>query len=156
MEVNYFAPITLSKSLLPDMVKRKQGHHVVISSISGIINTPKRSTYGASKSAISSFYDSLRAEHDKDNIKVTVIFPGYVKTKLPFNALKGDGSPQDTMDKTHVSAISAERCAKKIIAAIEKEKRAVYIGGLKEKAGAYIKRFFPGLAAKIIRNYRIT
>ena len=62
MEVNYFGSITLSKMLLPKMVERKSGHHVIVTSTVGIINTPYRSGYGASKHALHGFYDALRAE----------------------------------------------------------------------------------------------
>ncbi|MFK7953242.1 MAG: SDR family NAD(P)-dependent oxidoreductase, partial [Ekhidna sp.] len=63
MDVNYFGTIALSKALLPGMISRKSGHHVVITSATGIINTPYRSGYGASKHALHGFYDVLRAEH---------------------------------------------------------------------------------------------
>ncbi|MBV6647167.1 MAG: SDR family NAD(P)-dependent oxidoreductase, partial [Cyclobacteriaceae bacterium] len=51
MEVNYFGTIGLSKALLPKMVERQRGHHVVISSAVGIISTPLRSSYAAAKHA---------------------------------------------------------------------------------------------------------
>ena len=47
MEVNYFGTIALSKALLPGMIERKRGHHVVITSAVGIISTPYRSAYSA-------------------------------------------------------------------------------------------------------------
>jgi len=90
MEVNYFGAITLSKRLLPDMVKRKKGHHVIVTSTVGIINTPFRSGYGASKHALHGFYDALRAEHHADNIRVTIVLPGYIKTNISYNAWTGE------------------------------------------------------------------
>lgn len=156
MEVNYFGSITLSKLLLPRMVERKSGHHVVITSTVGFINTPYRSGYGASKHALHGFYDVLRAEHHDDNIKVTIIAPGYIKTNISYNALVGDGSKQDKMDLGQAKGMSAEKCARGIIQAIEKNKNAAYIGGLKEKAAIYLKRFWPNAAAKAIRKIRVT
>ena len=46
----------------------------------------------ASKHAVQAFCDSLRAEVAKDNIHVTVVNPGYIRTNLSRNALSGDGS----------------------------------------------------------------
>ena len=156
MEVNYFGSITLSKELLPRMAERKKGHHVIVTSTVGIINTPFRSGYGASKHALHGFYDVLRAEHHDDNIKVTIILPGYIKTNISYNALVGDGSRQDKMDPGQAKGMSPEECARLTIKAIEKNKNAAYIGGLKEKMGIYLKRFWPGAAAKAIRKLKVT
>lgn len=156
MEVNYFGAITLSKSLLPKMVERKKGHHVIVTSTVGIINTPLRSGYGASKHALHGFYDVLRAEHHDDNIKVSIILPGFIRTEISKNALTGDGTPQETMDKATGNGMSAERCAHLIVNAIEKNKNEVYIGGLKEKTGIYLKRFWPRAARKVIRKLSVT
>ena len=156
MEVNYFGTIALSKFLLPSMVSNNKGHHVIITSATGIISTPLRSAYAASKHALHGFFDALRAEHKKDNINVTLICPGYIKTKISFNALMGDGSKQNTMDKAQNNGMSAERCAYQIIKAIERNKNEIYIGGLKEVAGIYLKRFFPGLFAKVVIKMSVT
>ena len=156
MEVNYFGSITLSKKLLPRMVERKKGHHVVVTSTVGIINTPFRSGYGASKHALHGFYDALRAEHHQDNVKVTIVLPGYIKTNISFNALVGDGSKQNKMDPGQEKGMSPEKCARLIVKAIESDKQEAYIGGLKEKMGIYLKRFWPKAAAKAIRKLRVT
>lgn len=156
MEVNYFGAITLSKLLLPDMVKRKKGHHVIVTSTVGIINTPYRSGYGASKHALHGFYDALRAEHHNDNIKVTIALPGYIKTNISYNALVGDGSQQNKMDPGQEKGMSPQKCAQQIIKAIEAQKHEVYVGGLKEKMGIYLKRFWPKAAAKAIRKLQVT
>lgn len=156
MEVNYFGSITLSKMLLPKMVERKKGHHVIVTSTVGIINTPYRSGYGASKHALHGFYDALRAEHHNDKVKVTIVLPGYIKTNISYNALVGDGSQQNKMDSGQEKGMSPMKCAALIIRAIEKNKNEVYIGGLKEKMGIYLKRFWPKAAAKAIRKLRVT
>ena len=155
MEINYFGSITLSKGLLPNMIKRKAGHHVIVTSAVGIVNTPYRSAYGASKHALHGFYDVLRAEHHQDNIKVTLVLPGYVKTNISFNALIGDGSKQNKMDKGQAKGISAEKCAELIVKSIEANKQEVYIGGLKEKAGIYLKRLWPKAASVAIRKLSV-
>ncbi len=156
MEVNYFGSITLSKALLANMVKRKKGHHVVISSATGIISSPLRTAYAASKHALHGFYDSLRAEHYKDNIQVTIVCPGYIKTNISLNALMGDGSNQNKMDAAQANGISAEECANRTVRAIKKDREEVYIAGIRELMGIYIKRFFPSLFSKIIRKAKVT
>ncbi|MEQ9302696.1 MAG: SDR family oxidoreductase [Marinoscillum sp.] len=156
MEVNYFGTIALTKALLPKMVERKSGHQVIITSAVGIVSTPYRSSYAASKHALHGFYDALRAEHHSDGLKVSIILPGYVRTQISFNALMGDGSQQNKMDNAQDNGLSPEACAAKIISAIEKNKEEIYIGGLKEVAGIYLKRFLPGLFSKIVRKTAVT
>ncbi len=156
MEINYFGTIALSKFLLPQMIERKCGHHVTITSIVGVLNTPFRSAYGASKHALHGFYDVLRAEHHKDNIKVTLILPGYIKTNISYNALMGDGNPQNKMDAAQDKGMSADKCARLIVKAIESNKQEAYIAGAREKLGIYLKRFWPKAASIAIRKLSVT
>ena len=99
MEVNYFAPVSLTKRLLPSMLESRSGHIVVISSVTGHLGTPMRSGYAASKHALHGFFDSLRAETENNGLKTTIVCPGYIKTNISLNALTGDGSPQNKMDE---------------------------------------------------------
>ncbi|MDH4089153.1 MAG: SDR family oxidoreductase [Cyclobacteriaceae bacterium] len=151
MEVNYFGAVALTKNLLPHFVDRKAGHFVTLSSVTGKFGTPFRSGYAASKHALHGFFDSVRAEHWKDNIFVTMICPGFINTPITLAALKGDGSPLNEVDKAQAKGKPAEWCAKRIVRAIERKREEVYIGG-KEVLGVYIKRLFPSLFSKIIRK----
>lgn len=156
MNINYLGTVALTKALLPHFVHRKQGHFVVTTSIVGKIGTPLRSSYAATKHALHGFFDSLRAEVFEDNILVTLVCPGYVKTNVSINALVGDGSTQGTMDSATEKGIDPDRFAKLMIQAIKNKKQEVYIGGVKEKMGVYVKRFFPKLLSKMIRKLSVT
>lgn len=155
MEVNYLGTVALTKALLPYFIKQQSGHFVVITSLVGKFGSPYRSGYAASKHALHGFFDSLRAEHTKDNLKVTLICPGYVITNVSINALTGNGTPQQTMDEATANGITAEYAASEIIKAINNNKLEVYIGK-KEIFGVYLKRFFPSLFAKILAKAKVT
>jgi short-subunit dehydrogenase len=137
--------------LLPHFVARKQGHFVNISSLTGKFGTPYRSGYAASKHALHGFFDAVRAEHYRDNIKVTMICPGFIHTPITYSALTGDGTPLNKMDEAQYKGKPVDWCAKKIIRAIEREKQEVYIGG-KEVLAVYLKRYLPSLFSKVIRS----
>jgi short-subunit dehydrogenase len=154
MEVNYFGAIALTKYTLPSMVKRKSGHQVVISSAMGILSVPGRSAYAASKHALHGWYDALRSEYHDDNIKVSLICPGYVNTKISYNALLGDGAVQKSVDKEHTTGMTPEYFAIKAINAILKDKQEVHIGGFLENLGVYAKRFVPGLYSIMVRKIK--
>lgn len=156
MDINYLGTIALTKALLPHFIERKSGQFVVTTSIVGKIGTPLRSSYAATKHALHGFFDSLRAEHHKDNIYVTIVCPGFVTTNVSKNALTGDGTPQATMDTATANGINPDRFAKLMAKAIYKKREEVYIAGAKEKLGVYAKRFFPKLLSTMIRKLSVT
>jgi short-subunit dehydrogenase len=154
MELNYFAPVALTKYLLPHFVNRKAGHYVCISSLTGKFGTPLRSGYAASKHALHGFFDAVRAEHFNDNIKVTLVCPGFIDTPISRSSITGNGSTLQKSPEGNYNRKSAIWCAKKIIKAIEKQKQEVYIGGL-EVLVVYMKRFFPSLFSFLIRKVAV-
>jgi short-subunit dehydrogenase len=155
MEVDYFAPIQLSKIVLPKMIERGFGQHVVITSATGIISTPLRSAYAAAKHALHGFYDSLHAEVYNDNVRVTLICPGYIQTNVSYNALTGGGNTLGEVEKEIKDGLSPQVAVNKIIKSLEKREEEVYFGGFKEMAGIYIKRLSPKLFAKALRKQDI-
>jgi len=155
-EVNYFGTIALTKAVLPHFISKKSGQIVVISSIMGKLGTPLRSAYAASKHALHGFFDSLRAELYHDNIKVTIICPGYVNTNVSKNALTADGSKHNLDDAGNANGMSANAFASKALKVISKEKQEVIIAGTKETMAVYLKRFFPSILAKVVRKVNVT
>ncbi len=155
-KTNYFGTVALTKAMLPYFAAKKKGYIVVITSVVGKIGTPLRSSYAASKHALHGFFDSLRAEVFKDNIDVTLICPGYVKTNVSKNALTADGSKQNTMDKATENGLLPAKFAEKMIKAIANKKQEVVIGGVKEKFAVYIKRYFPKVLSSMIRKINVT
>lgn len=156
MDINYMGTVALSKAILPHFIANNSGHFVITTSVVGKVATPLRSTYSASKHALHGFFDSLRAEVHKHNIDVTLVLPGYVQTDVSMNALTGDGTKQDTMDTTTKNGIPSDVFAKKMIKAIKKRKKEVVIGGFKETGSVYLKRFFPSIAATLVRKVNVT
>ena len=155
MEVNYFGTVSLTKALLPAMLAAGGGRFVVVTSLVGRIGTPLRSGYAASKHALHGFFDSLRAELHDRGVRVTLACPGFIKTELPLAALTGDGTPQGKMDRAQLAGYPAERCAERILRAVELGREEVLIGG-KEKYAVYLKRFLPRLFSRIVRKARVT
>ena len=153
MDVNYFGSICITKYALPHMIRSKNGHIVVISSIVGKFGFPLRSGYAASKHALGGYFESLRAELYKENIDVTIVFPGRIKTNISLNALTQDGSKYKKMDDGQAQGVSAVKCANSIIQSIKKKKKEVIIGG-KETNLIHIRRFLPSLFYKIIQNIK--
>ncbi|MBW2220600.1 MAG: SDR family oxidoreductase [Deltaproteobacteria bacterium] len=155
MRINYLGQIALTKAILPHMLEKKSGHIVVISSIMGVMTTPLRSAYCASKHALHGFFDALRSEIWKDDISVTIVCPASIKTGISLNALTGDGQTHGKMDPQQAKGMSPEICAKKIINAVRKRREQVVIGP-PVKYATLIKRFVPGIFSMIIRRAKVT
>ena len=143
-EINYFGTIALAKAILPDMIKNGGGHIAVTSSIVGKFGFPYRSSYSASKQALHGFFESLRAENTKNNIAVSIIIPGRIKTNISVNAIDKSGKTHGKMDEGQDKGMAAEKAAKKIIHQLGKQKKEINVGG-NEMIMLPIRRFFPRL-----------
>lgn len=142
MKIDYLGTIALTKAVLPHFVERQSGQFVTVTSLMGKFSSAYRSGYCGAKHALHGFFDALRLEHDKDNIKVTLICPGFINTNVARNAITGDGSQQQTQDETTQKGLNVNEFAKRMLKAIKKEKFEAYIGK-KEVLGIYLKRFLP-------------
>jgi len=151
MEINYFGNIALTKALLPHFQKQKSGHIIVISSIAGKFGFYLRSAYAASKHALQGFYESLLLEEAKNNINVTIAYPGKINTDISKSALTAEGDAHGVMDHNQETGMSVEECVQKLLKAVKKNKKSVLIGN-KEIGAVYLKRFVPALFWKVIKK----
>nr|WP_199157439.1 SDR family oxidoreductase [Pedobacter sp. ASV2] len=154
MDTNFWGTVILSKTVLPVMIANGGGQIVCISSLVGKFGTKFRSAYAASKHALHGYFDSLRSEVYNQNIDITIICPGFIKTNVSINALTATGENQGTMDDAQNSGMSADTCAEQIITAIKNKKEEVYIGG-KETKAVLLKRFFPKIFSKKVREAKV-
>ncbi len=155
MELDFFAPLALTKAVLPQMLARKRGHFVVISSIAGKVATPLRSGYSAAKFALQGFHDALRAETWRQGIRVTMIYPGFIRTNISINAMTGDGTAQGTMDDAQSRGMDPLVCAAQIWRAVEGDKSEAAVGG-RETLAVYLSRLSPRLTERIVRTAKVT
>ena len=155
MDVNYFAPVKLTKTLLDRWSSLEGKQIVVVSSLAAKISLPKRSAYSASKHALHGFFGALRYELSPFGACVILVCPGYVKTDLSWNALTASGDRYKKNDANQKNGMSPDLCATKTLKAIENSKAEVYFGGLKEISALLISRFFPSLFRNLMTVLRI-
>jgi NADP-dependent 3-hydroxy acid dehydrogenase YdfG len=82
MNVNVIGVSNSVAAVVPEMVARRSGHLVAISSLAAYRGLPKSAAYCGSKAAVSAFFESLRLDLARHNIAVTIIHPGFIKTPL--------------------------------------------------------------------------
>ena len=82
MEVNYFGTINSINAVYDNFKKKKSGHISVISSVAGYRGLPTGGGYCASKSALTTFAESLYFDLKRYNVRVSIIHPGFIKTPM--------------------------------------------------------------------------
>src|SRR5213082_3134241 len=122
MYLHFWAPFELISQIVPEMRIWGGGRIVNISSIGGKVAVPHLAPYSASKFALTGFSDALRAELARDNIYVTTVAPGMMRTGSHINArFKGKRDVEFAWFAASAGAplisMNAERAARKILAA---------------------------------------
>lgn len=149
MEVNYFAPVYLSKALYP--LFSKDGRMVILSSLSGLFGFPLRTTYAASKHALKGYFESWQVENKHPHI--SLVFPGRIQSKISVNALHGDGSQHLLMDKAQEEGMPADKCARIILNGVARKKRKILVGQ-KELILYWFYKYIPALYYKIASSIK--
>jgi dehydrogenase/reductase SDR family protein 7 len=154
MDINYMGTVALTKALLPYFIERKKGHFAVVTSVMGKFGSPYRSGYCGAKHALHGFFDVLRMEHEKDNVDVTLICPGFVQTNVTINALTGTGERLNHDDPGTQNGLEVAFFCRKMIRAIRNKKWEISFGK-KEKLGVFVKRFSQKLLHAIVMRSNV-
>lgn len=113
MNINTLAPMFVTRTMLPGMIKRNRGHVCNIASAGGMLSNPKMSVYAASKWGAIGWSDSVRIELQemKSDVHFTTVAPYYINTGM-FDGVRSRIIP----------ILKPEYVAKRIIRAIERNK----------------------------------
>src|SRR5699024_10288901 len=82
---NFFGVHQLTQRLLPAMLAQRQGRVIMTSSVVGVVATPGRGAYAASKQALEAWTDTLRLEHKNSGVLFSLLEPGPVTTPFKQN-----------------------------------------------------------------------
>lgn len=97
IKVNLMGVYNVTRTVLPEMIERKAGDIVNISSSAGQKGAPITSAYSASKFAVLGLTESLALEVRKHNIRVTGLTPSTVATDLALDTNLISGNPENVM-----------------------------------------------------------
>ncbi len=100
LAVNVRGPLLLTAALLPSMLAQGGGSIVNLSSVSGLVGTPRRAAYAATKGAIDAMTRSLAAELGPKGIRVNSVAPGVVDTAMWAKNKSVPGVVEDIEAKT--------------------------------------------------------
>ncbi len=82
METNFFGTLNCIMAVNNFFREKKSGHISIVSSVAGYRGLPAASGYCASKSALTSLAESLYFDFKRDNIRVSLVSPGFIKTPM--------------------------------------------------------------------------
>jgi short-subunit dehydrogenase len=127
MDVNFNGTVYITKTFLPYLLERPEGHIVNISSMGGFLPVPGQTIYGAAKAAVKLFTEGLKSELMETNVNVTVVFQGATDTNIAQNSgislLPISGSEEQSF-----STLAPDQAAEQIIDGIEKNRYQLYVG----------------------------
>jgi NAD(P)-dependent dehydrogenase (short-subunit alcohol dehydrogenase family) len=154
INTHFWGPYFATMAVLPEMQKRRQGRIVNISSIGGKISVPHLLPYSVGKFALTGFSEGLRSEALKDNVYITTVCPGLMRTGSPRNAhFKGDNEAEyawfSVSDSLPLLSMSAGWAARRIINASIRGDAEIVLS-LPAKLAVKLHGLFPGLTTNAL------
>ena len=143
--LNLFAPLALTRLLLPAMQRRKRGHVVLVSSIAGVMGVADEAVYAATKGGLRTFADSVRLAVASDGVGVSVIVPGVVDT--PFFERRGR-----PYDRKSPRPVPASAVAEALVRAVERNRAEVFVPGWL-RLPARLHGLAPDLVARLQKKF---
>jgi NAD(P)-dependent dehydrogenase (short-subunit alcohol dehydrogenase family) len=123
MNVHFWGPLYTMLKAIPVMRRQGGGRIVNVSSIGGKVSVPHLAPYGVSKYALVGLSDAYRAELARDDIAVTTVIPGLMRTGSYYHGnFKGKNEEEFTwfswMAATPITAMHSSRAARQILNAV--------------------------------------
>jgi len=135
-DINFHGAVFCSQQVIPKMREQKEGKIIFISSAAAIFSFPLQSFYTATKSALTSFSESLRMELRPFNVQVGSVILCDTRTDFTNNRKKDDAGEEfygkriersvSTMEHDEQNGMSAEKAAVKIAKYLNKKRTKGY------------------------------
>src|SRR5256886_4489804 len=160
MRLHFWAPYELISQIVPEMRLWGGGRIVNISSVGGKVAVPHFAPYSASKFALTGFSDAVRTELARDNIYVTTVAPGLMRTGSHVNAkFKGNHNAEFAWFSASAGAplisMDADRAARKVLAACRRGQPSLTLT-VAARGAIVANALFPnltGYAMKIVNRF---
>lgn len=169
-DTNFFGPINVIKTVLPQMRKQQSGLIINITSIAGYMGLPYRGIYSASKGALELLTEAFRMELKEFNINMTNVAPGDFATNIAagrYHAPLLDDSPYKTpygntleLMNEHVDSGSNPNMMAEAIFKIintKKPKGHYKVGEFMQKFSIVLKRILPDKVYEklLMKHYKL-
>jgi short-subunit dehydrogenase len=154
MAVNFRSVVRLTHALVPVLKTHPGAHLVNVSSVFGIMAPAGQAAYSASKFAVRGFSEAVRHELAENEVGVTVVHPGGIKTRIAESARTGSGVSAEEWEEGQrqfrkLLSIEPATAADQIMAAIEGRRPRLLIGW-SAKVPDVLVRLLPGSYWKLV------
>ena len=145
--INFFATVAMTRSFLPQLRQHRPAQIVNLSSVFGIVGVPGQTAYCASKFAVRGFSEALRAELLPEDIGVSLVHPGGVRTEIAVSALKRAGLDAQQIAALRPTAdkplrMDPRAAALRIVQGLERREKRIVVGG-DARALVWLQRLMP-------------
>jgi 3-hydroxy acid dehydrogenase/malonic semialdehyde reductase len=119
IQTNLIGSMRVTRSVLPDMVKRNTGHIVNMTSINAVRIIPDMTAYSASKAGFHMFTETLRGELAETSIRVTELQPGLTRTNIIVTRYRGDREKEKAYFDQFKTALDPSDVARSLVFALD-------------------------------------
>ena len=147
IEVNLEAPMQLARMVIPDMLERRSGHIVNMSSLAGKSGPAYQEPYAATKSGLIAFTMSLRESYFRSGVSASAICPGFVEAGMYARHKRISGCSAPAL----LGTSPPEKIGKAVIRAIQKDIPQVIINPYPVRPLLLLSELSPRLGASVVR-----
>jgi NAD(P)-dependent dehydrogenase (short-subunit alcohol dehydrogenase family) len=147
--VNLFPVIHGSSFAYAHMIKQGSGHIINMASAAGLLGTPCLSAYGTTKAAVVEFSRDLRVEAEALGVRVTVLCPGFVESRIFENADLGESTAEEMRAALPVKFVPTDRAVQKMLEGVLANRAIVVLPGYVQVLW-FLRRRFPVLLDRIV------
>ncbi|XP_078090337.1 dehydrogenase/reductase SDR family member 7 isoform X2 [Mustelus asterias] len=147
MQLNFLGTVSLTKCVLPYMIKQEKGQIVTVSSLAGLVAAPVSTGYASSKHALQGFFNSLRPElASYPDIIISTVCPGLVHSNVVKNAFTEDLYKAVTETSVQTCKMSTARCVRLMLVGMANELKELWISEQPILLYVYLWQYAPTLA----------
>jgi len=152
--VNLLAPMLITKKLLPQMLSKKSGHIVTISSFAGKLGSPYQSVYSATKAGLNKWILGMKREFKGSGVSFSTISPNYVSNT---------GMYADVLQKTSenlrtpkiAGEVTPQKVANAVVRSILKDKTDKIVGSPLLRAVSALNELTPNFVSNLLELFKI-
>ncbi|HEX3630144.1 MAG TPA: SDR family NAD(P)-dependent oxidoreductase [Candidatus Dormibacteraeota bacterium] len=147
--LNVLAAAAMIRAVIPTMRAQRSGMVINISSVAGRIAIPRIGYYSASKFALTVLGEALRLEEGHRGIRVMNVFPGTTRSNFGDNRLGDRGRAPHQ----RIPAVPAEKVARRIALAVERNRKSVYVSLIPDRMGVAINHVASWAVAGVLQRW---
>ncbi|MFD5179328.1 SDR family NAD(P)-dependent oxidoreductase [Nocardia sp. NPDC058379] len=155
-DINFRAPVVLTRLLLPTLLASPGSHIVNVSSLFGLIAPPGQCAYAASKFALRGFSEALRHELAGYGVTVTTVHPGGIRTRIAEGVRIADAASEEQARAGKAAfakllTYPADKAAEQILDGVAQRKPRVLIAASAMTADI-VARLFPTSYLSVLKR----